>query len=103
MVYLWVEMQSDDQQPEEKKSETDTTPVLSLAQKRFYNSDQCAEARRELEELVIDKQYLTDAGEAFSSRNFVDRHLYHLSMHPNTNIKGYLSNLKLMTSRKLSK
>lgn len=103
MVYWTAEMQTDDQQQEDKQSDVDTTPVLSLAQKRFYNSEQCAEARRELEALVSDKQYFTDAGETFSSRGFVDRHLYHLSMHPNTSIKGYLSNLKLMTSRKLSK
>jgi hypothetical protein len=72
--------------------------VLTSAQKRFYASDAAHAARKALQSLVNSAQYRTDSTYfTTGSKEFVDRHMYHLSVHPSTNIQGYISNLKLMT------
>jgi hypothetical protein len=80
---------------------TTVAPSLTPGQKRFYNSEQCVEARQALQALVDNPQYDTDS-EYYSNneRAFVDRHLHFLSMHPGTHLAGYISNLKLMTNTK---
>ena len=78
--------------------ENESIVVLTPAQQRFYASDDCATARQALQDLVDSPRYNTDSNYFSSSElGFVDRHLYHLSTHPQTNLPGYLSNLKLMT------
>lgn len=73
----------------------------SAAQLRYYTSDQCQEARVQLEALVSNSQYNTGPlGFDQDTSSFVDRHLYYLSMHPNTKLDGYISNLKIMLNTK---
>src|SRR4051812_10375633 len=75
--------------------------LMSPTQKRFYASETCNEARAQLQALVDNPKYNTDSDYyQTSSLDFVERHLYHLSTHPNTNLLGYISNLKLMTASK---
>lgn len=75
--------------------------LVSPAQKRFYASEVCVEARERLQALVRNPDYNTDPPHAKGNPlPFVDRHLHHLSMHPGINLDGYISNLKLMTSIK---
>lgn len=77
---------------------------LTQAQKRFYASDVCEEARRLLQILADDSAYSTEPPPLTGNYTpFVERHLYHLSTHPQTNVNGYISNLKLMTSIKRSR
>ena len=76
-------------------------PSQTLAQKRFYASEQCTIARKMLQRMVDDQRYDTDA--VYYKENplgFVERHLHYLSTHPVANIDGYLSNLKLMTQKR---
>lgn len=82
---------------------TDTvTSCLTPGQKRFYASEQSITARNALQSLVDSPQYNTDSAYySENDRDFVDRHLHFLSTHPNTNLAGYISNLKLMTGIKL--
>lgn len=81
-----------------QKPNTEDKPLFSPAQKRFQASELCYEARKQLQALDSNPKYNTDCSR-FKQRpfNFVDRHLYYLSMHPNTSLDGYISNLKLMT------
>lgn len=75
----------------------------TLAQKRFYASEQCIAARKALQRMVDDQRYDTDS--PYYRQNalgFIERHLHYLSTHPIVNVDGYLSNLKLMTSNKRS-
>ncbi len=77
---------------------------VTYAQKRFYASDLCKEARELLQDLVDNPQYNTDPSSATSDPvAFVERHLRHLSAYPTTNLAGYMSNLKLMTNTKRSR
>ncbi len=79
-------------------------PHLTLAQKRFYASEQCTAARRALQLMVEDQCYDTDSlYYQHSALDFVERHLHYLSTQPIVNIDGYLSNLRLMTNTKRSK
>lgn len=72
--------------------------LISLAQKRFFASEQCDEAREQLQAIVDSGQYDTQSSYyAASSFSFIERHLNYLSLHPNLGIHGYISNLKLMT------
>jgi hypothetical protein len=81
------------------ESPTETPVVMTLSQKRFYASDDCVTARMALQNLVDNPKYNTEASYySGNDRTFVERHLYHLSTHPTTNLLGYISNLKLMTS-----
>jgi hypothetical protein len=78
--------------------------LATYAQKRFYASELCQEARELLQALVDNPAYNTDPSSPVSeSISFVERHLRRLSMYPKTNLDGYMSNLKLMTSTKHSK
>lgn len=84
--------------PEDQIVTENGTPI-TLAQKRFYASEQCTLARDLLEDMVANPKYNTES--IYFSGNtlgFVDRHLHHLSTHPNVNLQGYISNLKLMTN-----
>ena len=73
-------------------------PELTLAQKRFYASQECTEAREALQCLVDSAAFNTDSKYFQADElSFVDRHLHYLSTHPTTNAEGYVSNLKLMT------
>ncbi|HSX16122.1 MAG TPA: hypothetical protein VLF40_04995 [Candidatus Saccharimonadales bacterium] len=73
----------------------------TLAQKRFYASEQCATARRALERMVEDQHYDTDS--LYYRQNaldFIERHLHYMSTHLIVNVEGYISNLKLMTRKR---
>ncbi len=77
---------------------------VTHAQKRFYASDLCKEARGLLQALVDSPDYNTTPSPLIINPDpFVERHLNRLSMHPDINLDGYISNLKLMTSTKHSK
>jgi len=77
---------------------------VTYAQKRFYASDLCKEARVLLQDLVDNPQYNTDPSAAtIDPVEFVERHLRHLSAYPTTNLAGYMSNLKLMTNTNRSR
>ena len=90
------------QNPQEYAVEDDQ--LMSPTQKRFYASALCDEARNRLQALVNSSEYNTNPSRLTgSSVLFVDRHLHYLSMYPKTNLDGYISNLKLMTSTKHSK
>jgi hypothetical protein len=76
--------------------------AMSSSQKRFYSSEQCLMARKALQQLVDSPEYTT--GSDYFSGNalgFVDRHLYYLSTHPTVQFEGYLSNLKIMTHKRI--
>lgn len=74
------------------------------AQKRFYESSLCTEARTQLQSLVDSPDYSTDPSRLSDDTvSFVERHLHHLSIYPQTNLTGYISNLKLMTSTRRSR
>ena len=87
------------QQPHASARYLITSGVLvNSRQKRFYDSEECTFARKALLKLVKDPSYNTDSSYYDgTSRNFIDRHLYYLSMHPGISLEGYISNLKLMT------
>jgi hypothetical protein len=75
--------------------------LVTYAQKRFYDSDRCREARKLLQALVDSPEYsTTPSSPTGESVSFVERHLIHLSAHPRTDLDGYMSNLRLMTNRK---
>jgi hypothetical protein len=72
------------------------------AQKRFYASEQCASARVTLQHMVDDQRFDTDSlYYQQSAFGFIERHLHYLSTHPAANVNGYLSNLKLMTRKRV--
>lgn len=78
--------------------------VMTSSQKRFYVSEECLMARETLQNMVDNPTYNTDSDYfSGSTLGFVDRHLYYLSTHAGTNVEGYLSNLRLMTSARLRK
>lgn len=89
------------QQPHASKRYLITNGVLvNSRQKRYYDSEECDNARKALLKLVKDPTYDTDSSYYNgTSRNFIDRHLYYLSMHPGISMEGYISNLKLMTRK----
>lgn len=75
--------------------------LASAAQQRYYASDVCQQARNQLKALADNPQYNTGPADLDQdTRSFVDRHLYYLSMHPNTKLEGYVSNLKVMLNTK---
>jgi hypothetical protein len=76
------------------------TQLVSYAQKRFYTSELCKEARERLQDLVNSSEHDTDSTYYKEALAFVDRHLQYISLHPKVNLDGYISNLKLMTSVK---
>lgn len=92
-----ISMPADDQ-----KSAEPIQPV-SHAQQRYFASATCQEARQRLQALVDSPDYNTDPASAvIDPVSFVERHLRHLSAYPATNLEGYMSNLKIMTSARLS-
>lgn len=77
--------------------------LVTYAQKRFYDSDRCKQARKLLQTLVDSPEYNTNPPSFIMGPTpFVERHLNHISKHPRTSLEGYMSNLKLMTSLKRS-
>lgn len=75
--------------------------LFTPAQKRFFASDDCNEARKALGRLVENPNYRSSlARPDESTEDFVERHLQYLSRHPLVKYEGYISNLKLMTSSK---
>ncbi|HPG37172.1 hypothetical protein KC976_02310 [Candidatus Saccharibacteria bacterium] len=77
----------------------DTTLPRSAAQAKFYASDGFIVARDALQAMVDSPLYNTDSAyyRSGSSLGFCERHLEHLSRHPELSLPGYLSNLRLMT------
>jgi len=78
-----------------------TQQPQTLAQKRFYASEQCAAARAALQRMVDDQHYDTDS--LYYRQNalgFIERHLHYMSTHLVMNVEGYISNLKLMTRKR---
>lgn len=76
---------------------------LVVANNKYYDSEQCKEARLALQQMVDDSSYDTQPRRrADGSGGFVERHLDYLRTHKVTNLTGYISNLKLMTSIKRS-
>jgi len=66
-------------------------------QRKFYNSERCETAREALQELIDSTGHTTDSAYYNGGLGFMDRHLHYLSTHPQVNMDGYLSNLRLMT------
>jgi len=80
---------------------TEGKVTMTYAQQHFFASEQCATARKALQQLVDNPAYNTDSSYFKNSDlEFVDRHLYYLSTHPGVNLQGYISNLKIMTGAK---
>lgn len=77
-------------------------PRWSQAQAKFYASEQCLEARRAFQALVVDSDYDTNSDYFKTDVTFIERHLDYLSRHPGLELAGYLSNLKLMTRKRQS-
>ena len=76
----------------------DNTTARTPAQARFYASDGYIVAKDALQAMVDNPLYNTDSVYfSSSSLGFCERHLEHLSRHPELNLTGYLSNLRLMT------
>jgi len=98
-------MENDDTLPvvssEEPKVQAYDYIPLTPGQERFYISERAEDARKALKELVNDASYTTDIRDkGVDGAEFIDRHLRYLSSHPNVELHGYLSNLRLMTSVK---
>lgn len=74
--------------------------LLTLAQTKFYASEQYEIARTALQVLVENESHETNSGYYNGELNFCERHLEFLSKNPNVNLAGYLSNLKLMTRKR---
>lgn len=75
--------------------------LASAAQQRYFASELCQQACQQLQALAANPQYDTDSAiQEQDTCSFVDRHLYYLSMHPNTKLDGYISNLKIMLNKK---
>jgi hypothetical protein len=79
---------------------TESEQVATYAQQRFYASALCKEARGLLQSLVDNPDYNTESSPTINPIPFIERHLQHLSAYPKTNLQGYMSNLRLMTSKK---
>jgi hypothetical protein len=78
---------------------TDESHTTTPTQKRFYASEQYAEAREALARMMQSPTYNT-ASASEDAASFVERHLLYLSKHPLVKLEGYISNLKLMTRAK---
>lgn len=77
-------------------------PHRTPAQCKFYASEQCLSAREALKNMVGDQHYGTNSKYyQQSALGFIERHLHYLSLHPTVNVNGYLSNLKLMTRKRI--
>jgi hypothetical protein len=77
----------------------DNHQLVSHAQRRFYASAACQEARVLLQALVDSPDHNTEALTLTSDPvSFIERHLRHLSSYPTNDPVGYVSNLKIMTS-----
>jgi hypothetical protein len=96
-----IETQTSDR-PAEVSYPQSLNTYLSLAQTKFYASDQCHTARGMLQDLVDSAEYETDSSYYSGGLKFCERHLDYLSRHPNLALSGYISNLKLMTRRRSS-
>lgn len=73
----------------------------------FFSSDEGVLAFQLLEAMDLDDGYYT--GSSYSPNTelypnnqipFVDKHMYYLRNHPDTNMQQYISNLRLMTKVK---
>lgn len=72
--------------------------IVRTNKNKYYDSDQCREAKQLLQQLVDNPQYdTTSKYYGASSAGFVERHLQYLSTHSVKNLEGFISNLKLMT------
>lgn len=70
----------------------------------FYDTPAGIEARQVLTAMLADEAFKTEAGYAANiilhpdnQISFVDKHMDYLRLHPATDPKHYLSNLRLMT------
>lgn len=74
------------------------SPDLTVVQAKFYNSDRYHIARKMLEDIVASGDHKTHSNYHHTGDlDFCERHLDYLSRHPNLQLAGYMSNLKLMT------
>ncbi len=70
----------------------------------FYESEEGLEIYDLLTAMAADEDFNTQAGYAADSVKypdnripFVEKHMVYLSLHPNVEPRGYVSNLRLMT------
>lgn len=70
----------------------------------FFESEEGIEIKRILKNMAADINYNTESSYSADSAAypdnlipFVDKHMNYLQMHPSTNPKHYISNLRLMT------
>jgi len=91
---------------EETAVPTDEAPASglsnyqTLARAKFYASERCEAARIMLDKLVHSTDYDTESTYYVDSLEFCERHLDYLSRHPNLELNGYMSNLRLMTRKR---
>lgn len=76
----------------------------SKKRENLFTSEQGADIRRMLEEMMKDSCYNTAASYCANSEKypdnqmpFIDKHLTYLNAHPAVDPTSYLANLKLMT------
>lgn len=69
----------------------------------FYSSDEGVDAYRQLKAMEADANFVTRSAYAADTSkypdntiSFVDKHMTYLHTHPNTDVQGYISNLRLM-------
>lgn len=70
---------------------------LTLRQQQFFSSDKANQVRIQLNLIVKNSKYNTSPSTLgnLEGLSFVDKHLLYLSLHPNLDIWGYLSNLRV--------
>ena len=78
----------------------DLSTYWTPTQAKFYSSERCDTARRMLQDLVNNITHETDSSYYTGGLDFCERHLDYLSRHPNVELVGYMSNLKLMTRKR---
>jgi hypothetical protein len=82
------------------EKESHELAMLTHVQRRFYESEQCAEVRDMLQEIIDDPACGThESNYEGGDPEFIERHLRYLSQRPGINIEGYISNLRIMTKR----
>lgn len=70
----------------------------------FYSSEEGTEAYQLLKAMEADENFITRAGYAADSEkypdnliSFVEKHMNYLNTHPNTDMRSYIANLRLMS------
>lgn len=70
---------------------------LTLRQKAFFSSEDASAIQVQLKRMLSDPVYNTAVSysDTVCGRNFVDKHLLYLSLHPNVSPQYYVANLRL--------